>query len=221
VDILVNNAMDMSLAAPILQSTIHQLDRQYEVAVRGALIGIQLFVPGMRERRHGVVTYVATAFRSPMGPSNYCAVKMATSSIMMSLANELGPVKDTGVSVFSFIPTSVGRPRPEPPPDQARTFVVPHAMAGYDGPIPPEDCGAALAYSITRSVDLHGSGIMVGQAFRQMRWPFPRPETVPGKDYDRVNETVLSLISGYMGQGFPDPIVPLVSINRSDRRPRP
>ena len=94
-------------------------------------------------------------------------------------------------------------------------------MAGYDGPIPPEDCGAALAYSITRAADLHGSGITIGQAFRQMRWPFPKPQTVPVKDYDRLNETVLSLLSGYMGPGFPDPIVPLVSINLSDRPRRP
>ena len=50
VDILVNNAMDMSLAAPILKTTVQQLNRQYEVAVRGALIGIQLFVPGMQQR---------------------------------------------------------------------------------------------------------------------------------------------------------------------------
>ncbi len=217
VDILVNNAMDMSLAAPILQSTLQQLDRQYEVAVRGALLGIQLFVPGMQERHHGVVTYLSTAFRYPMGPSNYCALKSATSSIMMSLANELGPVEDSGVAVFTFLPTSVGRPRTAPP-DQPKHFVVPHSMPGYDGPIPPEDCGAALAYSITRAADLHGSGIIIQQAFRQMKWPFPKPETVQTSDYERINERVLSLMFGYMGPGFPDPIVPLVSINRSESK---
>ena len=99
VDILVNNAMAMSLGAPILKSTVHQLDRQYEIAARGTLIGIQLFVPGMQERHHGVVTYMSTAFRYPVGPSNYCAAKAAGTSIMMSLAEELGPVGDTGVAV--------------------------------------------------------------------------------------------------------------------------
>jgi NAD(P)-dependent dehydrogenase (short-subunit alcohol dehydrogenase family) len=74
VDILVNNAMDMKLAATILKSTVQQLDRQYEIAVRGALLGIQLFVPKMQERKHGVVTYLTTTFRYPVGPSNYCAV---------------------------------------------------------------------------------------------------------------------------------------------------
>jgi NAD(P)-dependent dehydrogenase (short-subunit alcohol dehydrogenase family) len=75
VDILVANAMDMTLAAPILKSTVGQLDKQYEVAVRGALIGIQTFVPGMVQRHHGVVTYLATALHYPKGPSNYCAMK--------------------------------------------------------------------------------------------------------------------------------------------------
>lgn len=214
VDILVNNAMDMSLAAPILKTTVQQLDRQYEIAVRGALLGIQLFVPGMQERHHGVVTYLSTAFRYPMGSGNYCAVKSATSSIMMSLANELGPVEESGVAVFTFLPTTVGRPRTATLEGDG-TFVIAHAMPGYGGPIPPEDCGAALAYSITRAAELHGSGIIIQQAFRQMKWPFPKPETVQTSDYNRINERVLSLMFGYMGLGFPDPVVPLTSINYS------
>jgi NAD(P)-dependent dehydrogenase (short-subunit alcohol dehydrogenase family) len=220
VDILVNNAMDMSLAAPILKTTLAQMDRQYEIAVRGTLLGIQLFVPGMQTRKHGVVTFLSTAFRYPVGPSNYCAAKSATCSMMMSLANELGPVKESGVAVFTFLPTGV-KPRGFVPPPGPKTFVSAPKMPGYDGLIPPEDCGAAMAYCIHRAADIHGSGIMIGQAFRQMKWPFPKPETVPTKDYDRVNETVLGLLFGYMGPGFPDPIVPLVSINRTDNVPRP
>jgi len=215
VDILVNNAMDMSLGAPILKSTVHQLDRQYEISARGTLIGIQLFVPGMQERHHGVVTYMSTAFRYPVGPSNYCAAKSATTSIMMSLAVELGPVKDTGVAVFTFLPAGVGFPRSAAPrpPDRPRRFVMP-GMPGYEGMIPPEDGGAALAYCITRAVELHGSGVTIGQAFRQMNWPYPKPETVQNTDFQRIDDMVLSLMFGYMGPGFPDPKVPLTPINR-------
>lgn len=215
VDILVNNAMDMTLAAPIVKSTVHQLDRQYAVSTRGALIGIKLFVPGMQRRRHGVVTYVSTAFRYPVGPSNYCAAKAATTSLMMSLANELGPVEESGVAVFTFLPTGVGRKVPELPPGEKAFDMVP-VMPGYEGLIPPEDCGAAMAYSITRAADIHGSGIIIQQAFRQMNWPFPKPETAPTSDYERINEQVLSLMFAYMGPGFPDPVVPLNSINLSD-----
>jgi len=215
VDILVNNAMAMSLGAPILKSTVHQLDRQYEIAARGTLIGIQLFVPGMQERHHGVVTYMSTAFRYPMGPGNYCAAKAAGASIMMSLAAELGPVEDTGVAVFTFIPAGVGFPRSvsPPPPELRRKFRMPN-MPGYEGNIPSEDCGAALAYCITRAAELHGSGIMIGQAFRQMDWPYPKPETVRNTDFQRIDDMVLSLIFAYMGPGFPDPKVPLMPINR-------
>ena len=219
VDILVNNAMDMSLAAPILKSTVQQLDRQYEVAVRGVLIGIQLFIPGMQQRHHGIITYLATAFAFPMGPANYCAMKSATSSMLMSLAAELGPYKDHGVSVFGIIPTSVGRPRPAPP-EAMKNVVVPRAMPGYEGAIPPEDCGAALTYCITRAAELHGSGIIIPQVFRQMNWPFPKPETARKKDYDRVRDEVMQLFFGYIGPGFPDPKVPLTSVNRSDNAPR-
>ncbi len=111
VDILVNNAMDMSLGGPITKASVAALDRQYEIAVRGALLGIQAFLPGMQKRRHGVITYLCTTFRYPIGPSSYCAVKAATSSMMMSLAYELGRAKDTGIAVFMFLPAFVGTPR--------------------------------------------------------------------------------------------------------------
>ncbi len=130
-DILVNNAMDMSLGGNILKTSVEALDKQYQVAVRGALLGIQAFVPGMVERHHGVVTYIATAFRYPSGPGNYCAVKAATSSMMMSLAAELGPVKDTGVAVFMYVPTLVGRPRTPDDWRSRQTFVLPASIIGY------------------------------------------------------------------------------------------
>lgn len=219
VDILVNNAMDMSLGAPVMKSTVYQLDRQYEISARGTLIGVQLFVPGMQERHHGVVTYMTTAFRYPVGPSNYCAAKAAATSIMMSLAAELGPVEESGVAVFTFLPAGVGFPKSARPPtpellEKFKNFKMP-AMPGYEGNIPPEDGGAALAYCITRAAELHGSGIIIGQAFRQMDWPYPRPETVPRTDFQRINDMAMPLIFAYMGAGFPDPKVPLIPINRS------
>ena len=218
VDILVNNAMEMSLGDSILKTSVTALDRQYEIAVRGALLGIQAFVPGMIERHHGVVTYIATAFRYPSGPGNYCAVKAATSSMMMSLAAELGPVKDTGVGVFMYVPTLVGRPR-RSNADMRRpsTFMLPPAIIGYGrGPIPPEDCGATLAYCIVHAADIHGSGVNAGQAQKRMNWPFPKPDTVPGKDFDRVRDQVMVRMFGYLGPGWPDKIEPLVTVNRSE-----
>jgi NAD(P)-dependent dehydrogenase (short-subunit alcohol dehydrogenase family) len=202
VDILVNNAMDMMLAAPILKSTVQQLNRQYEVAVRGAFLGIQNFVPKMQERRHGVVTYIATTFCYPAGPSNYCALKAAAESMLMSLANELGPVKETGVAVFTYIPGLVVRPGRVPEHGVKPAFKVDPAMPGYPGPYPPEDCAAALSYSIVNAAEIHGSGIMIGQAFNQMKWPYPKPETLPKSDFERIEDTLKYRMFGYLGPGF-------------------
>jgi len=222
VDILVNNAMAMSLGAPILTSTIEQLDRMYEIAGRGTLIGIQLFVPGMQERHHGVVTYMSTAFCHPVGPSNYCAAKATGGSIMMSLASELGPMEKHGISVFTFIPAGVGMPRSVPPPTpemmeefkkRFKNFKMP-AMPGYEANIPSEDGGAAMAYCIVHADELHGSGIMIGQAFRQMDWPYPKPETVQKTDFQRLNNMALPMVFACMGPGFNDPKVPLTPISR-------
>ena len=215
VDILVNNAMDMSLGASILKGSVQQMDQQYGIAVRGTLLGIQQFVPGMQERHHGVVTFLASTFCYPRGPSNYCAIKSATTSMLISLANELGPYKDTGVSVFTFIPSSVSRPHQKPHPKEQKFQMAP-AMPGYPGPIPPEDCGAALTYSITRAGELHGSGIIIQQAFRQMNWPFPKPETKAVKDWERLSDDFLPIIFAYMGPGFPGDPLPKMPVTRSE-----
>jgi len=215
VDILVNNAMDMSLANPILKTSVTQIDRQYAIAVRGALLGIQLFVPGMQARRHGVVTYIATTFNYPFGPSNYCAVKSATVSMMISLAAELGPVASSGVAVFTYIPGLVGRGKPDKDHDTP-SFKAPPAMPGYTGPYPPEDCAAALCYSIVHAAEIHGSGIIIQQALNRMNWKFPKPETLSEKDYDRLSDQITVRMFGYLGPGFSGMRKPLISINRSD-----
>jgi NAD(P)-dependent dehydrogenase (short-subunit alcohol dehydrogenase family) len=215
VDILVNNAMDMSMGASVMNSTVEQLDRQYAIAVRGALLGAHLFVPGMLERRRGVVTYLSTTFRFPFGPANYCAVKAATSSLMLSLAAELGPVEKTGVAVFIYLPGLVGRPG-SLPTDRPRAFTPPPAMPGYPGPYPPEDSAAALAYAIVHAAELHGSGILIHHALTQMDWDYPRPETAPTSDFHRISEEVERRVFGHVGRAFPDPKLPLLSVNRSD-----
>jgi NAD(P)-dependent dehydrogenase (short-subunit alcohol dehydrogenase family) len=214
VDILVNSAMNMSLGATVLGSSVYQLDRQYEISARGTLIAIQQFVPGMVQRHHGAVTYLTTGFRFPVGQSNYCAAKSAATSIMMSLAGELGPIEKSGVGVFTFLPAGVGAPRStvQRPPEKTERPMP--GMAGYEGVIPAEDAGAALTYCITRAGELHNSGITIYQAFNEMNWQYPKPETAPEADYLRIKDSVMSLAFGYMGAGFPNSKVPLRPIHR-------
>ena len=95
-------------------------------------------------------------------------------------------------------------------------FIGAMVMPGYTGPYPPEDCGAALAYSITRAGEIHGSGIIITQAFQQMNWPYPNPETAPKYDYERINDYLAIRMFGYLGPGFPNPKLPLRTINRSE-----
>lgn len=45
---------------------------------------------------------------------------------------------------------------------------------------------------------------------------YPQPETVPVADFERINDHALSPMFAYMGPGFPEPKVPLRSINYSD-----
>jgi hypothetical protein len=52
-----------------------------------------------------------------------------------------------------------------------------------------------------------------------MNWPYQKPETVQTSDLERISEHALSMIFSIMGSGFPDPKVPLNSINRSDKIP--
>ncbi|MBN2239492.1 MAG: SDR family oxidoreductase [Dehalococcoidales bacterium] len=214
VDILVNSAMNMSLGEPVLKSSVSRLDKQYEIATRGTMIAIQQFVPGMIERHYGVVTYLTTGFKFPVGQSTYCAVKSATTSLMMSLAAELGPVEKSGVGVFTFLPAGVGSPRSsEQRPSTKEARKMP-GMAGYEGVIPAEDGGAALAYCITRADEIHGSGVTIYQAFHEMNWQFPKPETAPVADYHRIRDSVMSLAFGYMGTGFPNTGIELRPIHR-------
>ncbi len=85
--------------------------------------------------------------------------------------------------------------------------------------MPPEDGGAAVAWYVAHAPELHGSGVMVHQVLRHMNWPFPRPETMPDTDFDRIDDTALGLLFGYMGAGLPDPKVKLRPINRQGSGP--
>ena len=225
VDILIHAAMDMSLGANILDTAPEVLDKQYAISARGALLCIRAFVPGMLERGHGVVTYLASAFRHPTAPGNYCAAKAATSSMVMSLASELGKVEDTGVAVFTMVPGWVGRPASgeESAVSQSTETRVPQrfpgANVGYEERMPPEDLGAALSYAIVHASKIHGSGITAGQVLKHIGWKFPRPELVPEKDFARLRDAAAVRIFGYLGQGFARPGAPTVSIDRNDTQP--
>jgi len=201
VDILINNAMNMSLNGPVLSSSINDLEQSYAISARGTMLAIQEFVPGMIERKHGVVTYSSTQFHySPpmIGGAIYTAGKAAATSLIMSLANE---VKGTGVNVFCMAPAGIFTPKKDAPPRPATG--MPRVLTGFDGPIPAEAGGAAMVYCILNAEKIHGSGIILFDAFDAMDYPYPRPDLRrPPSQFKRLSDLELTMALCNMGSGF-------------------
>ena len=207
VDILINNAMDMNLDGSVLKSSVSDLAQSCAISGLGSMLTIHEFVPEMVKRKHGIVMYSTTQFHySPpmIGGAIYCAGKSVATSITMSLANEVGPYKESGIGVFCMIPAGVGIPgthtnRDNIVPKDGPKFGAP----GFDGPIPPEANGAALVYCILNAETLHGSGISCFDAFAAMDFPYPKPETVTkAPPMRRLSDNELTLVFKNMGSGF-------------------
>jgi hypothetical protein len=119
----------------------------------------------------------------------------------MSLANE---VKGTGVSAFCVTPAGVIRldeTRMPRRPEGGSRPVFP-GMPGFDGFIPPEAGGAAIVYCIQNAEKLHGSGIIISEAFEAMNYPFPNPATFKSFKTRRLNDMQLTLVLCNMGPGL-------------------
>jgi NAD(P)-dependent dehydrogenase (short-subunit alcohol dehydrogenase family) len=220
VDILMNNAMNMGVGGfSILGTTPDVLDRQCAVSIRGALHCIRAFVPAMLQRKHGVVGYIASGFRVARGGGTYFAVKGATSAMMMGLAAELGDVKNTGVAVFMLVPGNVAEPPQGKETEVSRPGIFRGLNVGYEGAMPPEDSGAAIAYAIVHATEIHGSGVTTGQVQKHIGWQFPNLGLVPEGDFERLRDGVAVRIYGYVGQGFSQPGYKKYSLGRPDSVP--
>lgn len=205
VDILINNAMNMQLRGPVLGASADALDESYAISGRGVLLAINAFVPAMLERKHGVVVYSSTQFHfSPpyIGGAIYTAGKAAATSIMMSLANEVKPYEEKGVSVFCYLPNGVGRYRPPAGQDGAPPPAPRPSSTGFAGAVPPEANAAGLLYCILHAAKLHGSGISGVEAFHAMRYPFPFPEAARESKLSRLSDKELTWVFRNMGSGF-------------------
>src|ERR1041385_3040360 len=86
-DVLVNNA-GIGHVGTILQTTGADLDRMYQVNVRGVFNTIKVFLPSMLERKYGVLINLASiggvvAVRDRLA---YCTTKFAVVGLTKSLA---------------------------------------------------------------------------------------------------------------------------------------
>ena len=203
VDILINNAMDMSLNFSLLESKVEDLDRAYAISARAVMLAAQAFIPDMIKRGHGTVTYSTTQFYyvpGMLGGSVYTAAKAAATSATMSLANE---VKGTGVNVFCFCPAGVGAVNASSQKELTEEMKN-MRMPGFPGMIPADASGAAMVWMLLHAAEMHGTGVMVGDVLVAMDYPFPCPETLRKFPRHYTEEMPLTLMFCYMGHGFPE-----------------
>ena len=203
VDIVINNAMDMSLNFGILESKVEDLDRAYGISARAVMLAAQAFLPDMIQRGHGTFTYSTTQFYyvpGMLGGSVYTAAKAAATSATMSLSNE---VKGTGVNVFCFCPAGVGAVNPSSQKELTEEMKKMH-MPGFPSMIPPDASGAAMVWMLLHAKEMHGTGVMVGDVLAAMHYPFPCPETLRKGTRNYTPEMPLTLMFCYMGHGFPE-----------------
>jgi NAD(P)-dependent dehydrogenase (short-subunit alcohol dehydrogenase family) len=160
VDILVNNAAVEPIGSTV-ELPLADWDRTYAVNVRGAVLGIKAFLPGMLERGEGTITTVASVEGlAYMGA--YAASKVAVQSLCLSLAAELGDT--SGMSAFVLAPGMVDTPGfrealPDIAPRYGMTpdeFMHQGVNPGYDGLMPAGDCAAGFAYAIVNAKEYHG-----------------------------------------------------------------
>ena len=210
VDILINNAMNLTLNGKILSSPVSDLDMSYMISAHGSMVAIKELVPAMIERGHGVVTYSTTQFnyQPPMvGGAMYTTGKACATSLHMSLASECD---GTGVNVFCFMPAGVGVQTPESVAHLADMGVDPNApapaMRGFHELVPPQACGASMVHCILNADKLHKSTIGVSDALVDMDYPFPVPETAGPTMLPRIKDPMaITLLWLTLGEGFGGP----------------
>ncbi len=160
VDILVSNATIVETGS-ILEMPVEKWERTWAIDVKAAILLIKTFLPGMLERKYGVIVTVTSDEGMPY-VAPYSASKAALRSLGHSLAAELG--EESGVSVFVFAPGMVDTPgirkaAKELAPLYGMTydeFISQSVNPGYKGLMPAEDCAAGFAYCIVNAKDYHG-----------------------------------------------------------------
>jgi class 3 adenylate cyclase/NAD(P)-dependent dehydrogenase (short-subunit alcohol dehydrogenase family) len=161
IDILLNNALHLH-SAPVTSFALEEWEKTFDTNARAPFLLIKHLLPGMLERRHGVIINMIAYEGSPMAAA-YSGTKMALRSLAYTVAREIG--NESGVSVFSFVPGIVDTPL-------VHEVIVPQASAalgipeeevlpviaqnpGYDGLIPVDHCVSALVHAIVHAPEYH------------------------------------------------------------------
>jgi NAD(P)-dependent dehydrogenase (short-subunit alcohol dehydrogenase family) len=160
VDILVNNAITFTFGS-ILDQPYENWKTVFDVNLKGAILGIKHFLPGMLERKYGIIITITsdegTAYFAP-----YSASKAALRSLGYSLAGELAD--NSGVYSFVFEPGMVDTPGGKEAFSKLapyynlkfEEFVKLGSIGGVEGLLPVEYSSAGFAHAIVHAKNHHG-----------------------------------------------------------------
>jgi class 3 adenylate cyclase/NAD(P)-dependent dehydrogenase (short-subunit alcohol dehydrogenase family) len=163
VDILVNGAMQF-VVAPLVETSVEDWDRFFDINVRAAFLAIRKLLPGMMEHGHGVIVNMISPEGGPLLGA-YSATKAALRSLALTVAREVGD--ESGIASFAFMPGTVATSAVRDvmvPAFSARFGISPEELEttvlaqnpGYPGLLPVAHCAAALAFTILHAPSYHG-----------------------------------------------------------------
>jgi 2-keto-3-deoxy-L-fuconate dehydrogenase len=163
-DVLVNNA-GVGGVGTVLQTTGADLDRMYAVNVRGVFNVSKAFLPGMLDRRAGVIINMASVGGVIGIPDRlaYCTTKFAVVGLTKSMALDHAAA---GVRINCICPARVETPfvaarlREYPDPERARREMSATQAVGRMGR-PEEIAAAALYLASDEAVFVTGSALMI------------------------------------------------------------
>jgi 2-keto-3-deoxy-L-fuconate dehydrogenase len=163
-DVLVNNA-GVGHVGTLLQTTGADLDRLYSVNVRGVFNLCKAFLPGMVERRAGVIINMASVAGVVGIPDRlaYCMTKFAVVGLTKSMALDHAAA---GVRINCICPARVETPwvaarlLEYPDPERARREMSATQAVGRMGR-PEEIAAAALYLASDEAVFVTGSALMI------------------------------------------------------------
>jgi NAD(P)-dependent dehydrogenase (short-subunit alcohol dehydrogenase family) len=129
-DVLVNGVGGFGGGANLEESPLELWDSMFRINVRTAVAASRAVLPGMRERRRGVIVSVASqaALAPPAGIAAYAAAKAAVVALTRSLQEE---ARDAGVRVGAVVPTTIDTPanRAAMPDADFATWTPPERIA--------------------------------------------------------------------------------------------
>ncbi|KAF2775251.1 oxidoreductase [Streptomyces sp. OM5714] len=160
VDVLVNNAGAASAPAPTLSRSEASWHADLEMNLLSAVRLDRTLVPGMVERRSGVVVHVSSiASRLPQrGEVSYAAAKAALNAYSRELATEVG---ESGVRVVCVLPGFVATEgaaahlghiadQQGVSPDEVEQQIVDHLRVPMGRAGDPEDVAEMIAFLASR-----------------------------------------------------------------------